>query len=99
MNLRIHFEGHVGVIADGTPDPEVLKLTTDNGRVPVSADVRTMLVNFAEFITHTEIARNRSHSFVALFFVSHWGALAGVAGMDAGSAAESGVVARSAGAE
>ena len=46
----IDFEGHMGVIPDGTPDPEVLKLAADAGRVLVSADVKTMLVHFAEYI-------------------------------------------------
>jgi Domain of unknown function (DUF5615) len=48
----IDFEGHVGVIPDRTPDPEVLRLAAETGRVLVSADVKTMLVHFAEFITY-----------------------------------------------
>jgi hypothetical protein len=50
----IDFEGHIGVIPDSTPDPEVLKLAAEAGRVLVSADVKTMLVHFAEFIVHRE---------------------------------------------
>ena len=49
----INFRGH-GVIADGTPDDQVLKLAAMGGRVLVSADVLTMLVHFAAFTTHSE---------------------------------------------
>ena len=31
----IDIEGHIGVIPDGTPDPEVLKLAAEAGRVLV----------------------------------------------------------------
>jgi hypothetical protein len=50
----IDFETHVGVIADSTPDLEVLKLAADNRRVLVSADVRTMPIHFGEFIGQRE---------------------------------------------
>jgi hypothetical protein len=36
------------------PDSEVLKLAADAGRILVSADVKTMLVHFAEFIADNE---------------------------------------------
>lgn len=44
----------MGVIADSTPDAEVLRLAAEAGRVLVSADVKTMLVHFAEFVEHRE---------------------------------------------
>jgi hypothetical protein len=42
------------VTPDSTPDPEVLKLAAEAGRVLVLADVKTMLFHFAEFIVHRE---------------------------------------------
>lgn len=42
------------MIADSTPDAEVLRLAAEAGRVLVSADVKTMLVRFAEFVEHRE---------------------------------------------
>jgi hypothetical protein len=66
----IDFEGHIGVIADGTSDPEVLKLAAEQGRVLVSADVKTMLVHFAGFISHSDspgivlIPSSRSYSSI-----------------------------------
>jgi len=50
----IDFCEAVGVIADGTPDPEVLKIAADAGRVLVSRDISTMFDQFAEFITSRE---------------------------------------------
>ena len=53
---------------ESTPDPEVLKLSAEGGRVLVSADVKTMLVHFAGFIAHTDspgivvIPSSRSYS-------------------------------------
>lgn len=38
------------VIADGTPDPEVLRICARDSRVLVSRDLTTMGVHFAEFI-------------------------------------------------
>ena len=46
----IDFQGHVEIIPDGMPDPEVLQLAADAGRVLVSADVTTMIVHFTEFV-------------------------------------------------
>ena len=66
----IDFEGHMGVIPESTPDPEVLKLSAEGGRVLVSADVKTMLVHFAGFIAHTDspgivvIPSSRSYSSI-----------------------------------
>jgi hypothetical protein len=66
----IDFEGHMGVIPDGTPDPEVLKLAADAGRVLVPADVKTMLVHFAAFIGHSDspgivlVPSSRSYSSI-----------------------------------
>ena len=37
-------------IADGTPDPEVLRICAKDTRVLVSGDVGTMAIHFAEFI-------------------------------------------------
>jgi len=50
----IDFRGHAGVIADGTPDPDVLRLAADYRRVLVTADVHTMLAHFRAFIAHDE---------------------------------------------
>ena len=46
----IDFRGAADVIPDGTPDPEVLRVAADAGRVLVTADIRTMLVHFSDFI-------------------------------------------------
>jgi len=46
---KIDFQGHLGVIPAGMSDPDVLRLAAEAARVLVSADVRTMLVHFAEF--------------------------------------------------
>lgn len=41
-------------IPDATPDPEVLQLAADDGRVLVSRDAKTMPRHFAEFVaTHS----------------------------------------------
>ena len=50
----IDFQGHVGIIPDGMPDPEVLQLAADAGRVLVTADVRTMRFHFTKFIARSE---------------------------------------------
>ena len=39
-----------GLIPDATPDPEVLELAADEGRVLVSGDVTTMPLHFAVFL-------------------------------------------------
>ena len=46
----IDFRGAGGVIADGTPDPEVLRIAAEDGRVLVTRDVSTMPVHFERFI-------------------------------------------------
>jgi hypothetical protein len=50
----IDFRDRVGVIADSMPDPAVLRLAVDSGRVLVSSDVHTMLAQFLAFIAHAE---------------------------------------------
>ena len=67
----IDFEGHMGVIPESTPDPEVLKLSAEGGRVLVSADVKTMLVHFAGFIAQHRFAWHCRDSFVAILFLDH----------------------------
>jgi hypothetical protein len=42
----IDFCGATGVLLDGTPDPEVLQIAADAGRVLVSMDVKTMPGHF-----------------------------------------------------
>ena len=44
----------MGVIPDGTPDPDVLRLAAESRLVLVSVDVHTMLVHFEEFIAHAD---------------------------------------------
>ena len=46
----IDFQAAKGVILDGTPDPEVLRIAAVGGRVLVTADLRTMLVHFQQFV-------------------------------------------------
>ena len=46
----IDFRNALGVIADGTPDPEVLRIAAEGGRVLVSRDITTMPKHFEEFI-------------------------------------------------
>ena len=46
----IDFQDHVGVIPDSLSDPDVLRFAAESGRVLVSADVRTMIVHFRNFI-------------------------------------------------
>ena len=46
----IDFRAAHSVIPDGMPDPEVLAIAADDGRVLVSADVTTMEVHFLRFI-------------------------------------------------
>jgi hypothetical protein len=50
----IDFQSAAGFIPDGTPDPEVLRVAADAGRVLVTADVRTMLVHLSGFIEERE---------------------------------------------
>lgn len=50
----IDFRDAAGVIADGTPDPEVLQIAAEDDRVLVSRDVTTMPDYFARFIAQHE---------------------------------------------
>jgi Domain of unknown function (DUF5615) len=50
----IDFQNAAGIIPDGTPDPEVLRVAADAGRILVTADVRTMMVHLARFIEQRE---------------------------------------------
>jgi hypothetical protein len=50
----IDFRAAVGVIADGTPDSEVLRVAANDGRVLVSRDVATMPRQFAGFVAQQE---------------------------------------------
>ena len=46
----IDFRSAVGAIPDGAPDPEVLSLAADGGRVLVTGDLRTMRIHFEKFL-------------------------------------------------
>ena len=46
----LDFRHSAGVIPDGTPDAEVLRVAAEVGRVLVTRDVRTMRVHFQEFL-------------------------------------------------
>ncbi len=46
----IDFRNALGVIADGTPDPEVLRIAAGDGRVLVTRDIKTMPRHFEQFI-------------------------------------------------
>jgi len=50
----IDFRNATGVIPDGTPDPEVLHIAAEEGRVLVSRDVATMASHLARFIAQHE---------------------------------------------
>ena len=50
----IDFQAAVGVIPDGTPDAEVLRIAAEEGRVLVSGDLRTMRVHFEKFVALRE---------------------------------------------
>ena len=50
----IDFRGAAGVIQDSTPDPEVLRVAADSGRVLVSGGLKTMRVHFTEFVLHRD---------------------------------------------
>lgn len=50
----IDFRGAGGVIPDGTPDPEVLRIAAEADRVPVSRDVATIPGHFRRFIKQNE---------------------------------------------
>ena len=46
----VDFQQAAGRFPDGTPDPQVLRLAAEDGRVLVSRDLRTMEAHFLEFI-------------------------------------------------
>jgi len=46
----VDFRGAAGVIPDGTPDPTVLQVAANAGRVLVTGDVRTMRVHLESFV-------------------------------------------------
>lgn len=50
----IDFQEAQDVIADGTPDPEVLAVAADEGRVLVTTDVRTMGGHLRRFVETRE---------------------------------------------
>jgi hypothetical protein len=50
----IDFRAAAGVIPDATPDPQVLQIAADAGRVLVSRDVSTMPVHFKQFVAKHE---------------------------------------------
>lgn len=50
----IDFRAATGVIPDGAPDLEVLRVAAEAGRVLVSRDVGTMPGHFADFIQQQE---------------------------------------------
>ena len=50
----VDFRAALAVIADGTPDPEVLRIAAGDGRVLVSRDITTMPGHFAQFIAQQE---------------------------------------------
>jgi hypothetical protein len=43
-----------GIVPDGAPDSEVLRIAAEAGRVLVTRDVRTMWVHFQEFVAERE---------------------------------------------
>ncbi|MBV9035161.1 MAG: DUF5615 family PIN-like protein [Acidobacteriaceae bacterium] len=50
----IDFRAAANVIPDGTPDPEVLQIAAQAGRVLVSRDVSTMPDHFVQFLVQHE---------------------------------------------
>lgn len=50
----IDFRAAAGVIPDSAPDPEVLRVAAEAGRVLVSRDVATMPGHFADFVQQQE---------------------------------------------
>ena len=50
LEPAVDFKAAGGVIADGTNDPEVLRIATVAGRVLVSGDLKTMRLHFERFI-------------------------------------------------
>jgi hypothetical protein len=50
----LDFRRSAGIIPDGVPDAEVLRVAAEAGRVLVTRDVRTMRAHFQEFIAERE---------------------------------------------
>lgn len=50
----VDFRAAGGVIANGTPDPEVLRIAAGDGRVLISRDITTMPGHFAQFVAGQE---------------------------------------------
>jgi hypothetical protein len=50
----LDFRNAAGIIPDGTPDAEVLRVAASAGRVLVTRDVRTMRVHFQQFVAERE---------------------------------------------
>jgi hypothetical protein len=50
----IDFRSAAGTIPEGMPDPEVLRIAAEDGRVLVSGDIRTMSVHFKNFVASRE---------------------------------------------
>ena len=50
----IDFCAAAGVIPDGAPDLDVLRIAAEAGRVLVSRDIGTMPAHFAEFVQQQE---------------------------------------------
>jgi hypothetical protein len=50
----IDFRGAAGVIPDGAPDPEVLRIAAEDGRILVSRDLTTMQGHFKRFVAEHE---------------------------------------------
>jgi hypothetical protein len=50
----IDFRRAAGVIPDGTPDSEVLRIAADSGRVLVTGDLRTMRAHFQSFLVEQD---------------------------------------------
>jgi hypothetical protein len=50
----IDFRSAAGTIPEGMPDPEVLRIAAEDGRVLVSGDIRTMSVHFRNFVASRE---------------------------------------------
>jgi len=48
--ITIDWRSAQGIIADATPDQDVLELAANDGRVLVSGDVTTMPLHFAAFV-------------------------------------------------
>jgi len=50
----IDFRGASGVIPEGAPDPQVLRIAAAAGRVLVTGDLRTMRLHFRDFVAEHE---------------------------------------------